>query len=92
MSTKNITIRMDEELKEASDKLFKALGFNMSTAVTTFIKQAVREQRIPFEISLNVPNAETHNAIMASERLIKNPEAKRFTSMKDLITDLDDEI
>ncbi len=92
MSTKNVTILMDEELKEASDKLFKALGLNMSTAITTFIKQAVREQRIPFEISLNVPNTETHNAIMESDRLIKNPEAKWFASMDELIKDLDDEI
>ena len=39
---------MDDKLKEASKKLFKDLGFNMSTAITAFAKQAVREQRIPF--------------------------------------------
>ncbi len=92
MSTKNVTIRMDEELKEASEKLFKALGFNMSTAITAFVKQAVREQRIPFELSLNVPNAETHYAILESERLIKDPKSKRFMSIDKLIKDLDDEI
>jgi len=43
MSTKNITIRIDEDLKEASEKLFEALGFNMTTSITAFIKQVVRE-------------------------------------------------
>jgi len=92
MSTKNVTIRMDDELKEASEKLFKALGFNMSTAITAFVKQAVREQRIPFELSLNIPNAETYHAILESERLIRDPKSKRFMSIDELIKDLDDKI
>ncbi|SHJ06782.1 DNA-damage-inducible protein J [Dethiosulfatibacter aminovorans DSM 17477] len=91
MSTKNVTIRMDEELKEASEKLFEALGFNMTTAITAFVKQAVREQRIPFEISLNTPNMQTVQAILESERLLKDSAAKRFSSMEDLIKDLEDD-
>ena len=91
MSTKNVTIRMDEELKEASEKLFEALGFNMTTAITAFVKQAVREQRIPFEISLNTPNMQTVQAILESERLLKDATAKRFSSMEELIEDLEDD-
>ena len=91
MSTKNITIRMDEELKEASEKLFNALGFNMTSAITTFIKQAVREQRIPFEIKLNTPNMETVQAILESERLLKDTTSTRFSSMDELIRDLEDD-
>jgi DNA-damage-inducible protein J len=83
---------MDEELKEASEKLFKALGFNMSTAITAFIKQAVREQRIPFEISLNVPGGETIEALLESEKLLHDSNAKRFSNMEDLIKDLENEV
>ena len=92
MSTKNITIRMEEDLKEASEKLFKALGFNMSTAITAFVKQAVREQRIPFSLTLNVPNLETLDAILESERLLEDSKTARFTSMDDFIKDLEDEV
>jgi DNA-damage-inducible protein J len=84
MATKNITIRMDEELKEQSEKLFTALGMNMTTAITTFIKQAVREQGIPFNITLEVPNKETREAIMESEKLIANPNTKKYTNLDDL--------
>ncbi|MBN2259818.1 MAG: type II toxin-antitoxin system RelB/DinJ family antitoxin [Clostridiales bacterium] len=91
MTTKNITIRMDENLKEASEKLFNALGFNMTTAITAFIKQAVREQRIPFDITLNTPNAQTVQAILESERMLNDASSKRFSSMVDLVEDLDDD-
>ena len=39
--------------KEKADALFKELGMNISTAFNIFIRQALREGRIPFEISLN---------------------------------------
>ena len=62
MATTNITVRMDEELKKQAEELFSDLGFNMTTALTAFVKQAVREQRIPFMISRDVPNEETMQA------------------------------
>jgi addiction module RelB/DinJ family antitoxin len=30
-------------------KTFNALGFNLTTAINTFVKQALREQAIPFQ-------------------------------------------
>jgi DNA-damage-inducible protein J len=35
------------------------LGLDLTTAITLFLKQAVREQAIPFEIKRDMPNAET---------------------------------
>ena len=46
----NVTIRMDEGLKQQSEALFAEMGLNMTTAITLFVKTAVRENRIPFEI------------------------------------------
>ena len=51
MANINVTIRMDEKLKKEADSLFKDLGMNLTTAINTFIKQSIREQKIPFEIS-----------------------------------------
>ena len=58
-STTNISIRMDSDLKAQADALFGELGMNLSTAFNVFVRQSLREGRIPFDISLNQPNKET---------------------------------
>ena len=63
MSNINVTIRMDEGLKKQADTLFNELGLNLSTAFNIFVRQAVREQSIPFVISKNRSNSETLAAI-----------------------------
>lgn len=56
MTTKNITIRIDEELRAQLQELVSDLGMDMTTFFTISARQAVREQRIPFAVSRNVPN------------------------------------
>ncbi len=51
MSNTNVNIRMDTDLKAQAEELFADLGLNMSTAVNLFIRQAVRQQGIPFAIT-----------------------------------------
>jgi len=41
---------MDKDIKMNADKLFNELGFNMTTAINAFIRQALRERAIPFYI------------------------------------------
>lgn len=50
MTTTNVCIRMDSDLKKQSERLFADMGLNMTTAFTIFAKAVVREGRIPFEI------------------------------------------
>lgn len=59
MKNVNVTIRVDAELKKQAETLFADLGLNFSTALNVFLRQAVREQQIPFHISKNVPNETT---------------------------------
>lgn len=63
MATTNITMRMDENLKAQLQELVSNLGMDMTTFFTISAKQAVREQRIPFAISMNIPNADIIRAI-----------------------------
>ena len=51
MAQTNINIRMDEELKRQFEMFCQDVGMSMTTAFTVFAKAAVREQKIPFEIS-----------------------------------------
>lgn len=48
-----INIRMDDNLKAKADLLFDELGMSMTVAFTVFIKQTLRERRIPFPIAAN---------------------------------------
>ena len=65
MESTNLNIRTDKEVKAQAEKLFDALGLNMTTAVNIFLRQAIRENGIPFEVKLNVPNETT---VSATER------------------------
>ncbi len=56
MANANMTIRLDENLKQQADALFSDLGISTNAAITMFIKQAVREQKIPFEVKRIQPN------------------------------------
>ena len=84
----NISIRMDADLKTQADALFAELGMNLSTAFNIFVRQSIREGRIPFDISLNQPNAETIAAMLEAERIAKDPNVKGYTDMDQLFSDL----
>ena len=51
MAQTSISIRMDSDLKQQFEEFCAAIGMNMTTAFNVFAKTAVREQKIPFEIS-----------------------------------------
>ena len=45
-----IQVRVDDELKAKSDKLFKDLGTDTTTAIRMFLTQALAVNGFPFEI------------------------------------------
>lgn len=55
MTKKSITFQIDSELKEEAEKLFSEFGMSIEEASIVFIKQCLREKRIPFEIRLDIP-------------------------------------
>lgn len=87
-NTTNITIRMDSDLKAQADALFAEFGMNMSTAFNVFVRQTLREGRIPFDISINQPNKETIAALLEAERIAKDPSVKGYTDMDELFAEL----
>jgi len=58
MATVNVTFRIDEKLKKDADELFADLGLNMSSAFNVFLRQALREQGVPFMITKKVSSEE----------------------------------
>ena len=51
--TTNVNIRMDKELKDRADRLFGEMGMSMTTAFNIFVRQTLRQGKIPFEISVD---------------------------------------
>ena len=89
MATTNITMRIDEDLKSQLQELVSNLGMDMTTFFTISAKQAVREQRIPFAISMDVPNEETKAAIEEVCQMKKNPSlGKSYTDVDEMIKEL----
>ncbi len=87
-TTTNISIRMDADLKAQADALFGELGMNLSTAFNIFVRQSLREGRIPFEISLDRPDRETVAALREAERIARDPSVKGYTDLDELFADL----
>lgn len=51
METVNVTVRMERQTRDDAAELFSELGISTTQAINMFLKQAVREQRIPFEVT-----------------------------------------
>lgn len=86
MAPVSTNIKIDPELKEQAQALFDSLGLSLSAAVNVFLRQAVREQAIPFRIGEPIPNAETLRAIQEARNGIGL--SRGFSSVQELMEDL----
>lgn len=84
MSTTNLNIRTDKAVKDQAEAIFNELGLSLTTAVNIFLRTAIRENGIPFELKLDVPNEITAKAIKEGKELLSNPKAPKYTSMEAL--------
>ena len=86
MAPVSTNIKIDPELKEQAQALFDSLGLSLSAAVNVFLRQAVREQAIPFRIGEPLPNADTLRAIQEARNGIGL--SRGFSSVHELMEDL----
>ena len=83
MASTSINIRMDSELKKQFEDFCEDVGLTMTAAFNLFAKKTVREYRIPFEISGEVPNAVTKKAIEDAKNGIGI--SRTFSSVEELM-------
>ncbi len=61
----------------------------VTTAINIFARKVVRENRIPFEISGDVPNKETVEAIQEVKRMKANPNlGKTYSNVDQMMEEL----
>lgn len=89
MAKINTNISIDKELKQSAVALFSEFGLDLSTAITLFLQQSVREKRIPFEIRMKIPNKETIEAMNELEEMKTNKKKyKRYSSPDDMLDEI----
>ena len=64
MAQTTVSVRMDESLKREFDKICNELGMTMSTAFTMLAKKMVRDQRLPFDASVDPFYSESNLAFI----------------------------
>ena len=89
MATAILQTRVDNSVKQEAENLFASLGLDMTTAIRLFLKQSINQQRLPFDI---VPpqysfSKETLAAIDEARKISKDPSAKSYSSVKELLED-----
>jgi len=53
MAQTTVSVRMDDDLKKDFDKICNELGISMTTAIIMLAKKMTRENRLPFEVSID---------------------------------------
>ena len=93
MANTNINIRMDADLKRQFEAFCTDMGMTMTTAINIFSRKAVREYRIPFEISGDVPNSETIEAIKEVKKMKADPGyGKTYVNVDQMMEELTDDV
>ena len=82
----NVNVRVDSEVKNAAEIIFKKLGMTMSSAINMFLRQTINDNGLPFQPVLKEKdlNQETLDAIEEGRRLARDPNVKGYTSIEEL--------
>ena len=90
--TSTIQIRVDHELKQKSDMLFRDLGTDTTSAIRIFLTQAVANNGFPFEIrkvSVNPYAAMSEDEILLKlERSREHAKQGKYRDADEVIMDI----
>ena len=83
------TIRIESTLKKEASALFESLGLDMTTAINMFLRQAVREQAIPFRVGEPKLSDRALAAIKEVRDMEDHPERyKSYTDVDEMMKEL----
>ncbi len=71
--TSAINVNVPNDVKKEATSLFNSLGISMSTAIKMFLKKAIYERGIPFEVKQQ-PSKEFKEALNELDYMEKQPE------------------
>ena len=87
--TSAINIQIDNEIKKEATAILNDLGLSMSTAINLFLRQVIKRDGLPFEVTNQKPNKEMLQALKEAEDIINNPSKyKGYNNIEELKKDL----
>lgn len=84
-TTTNFSVRMDTEVKNQCEAMYRELGLNLTTAINVFLRQSLRVGGFPFDVRIDQPNKETIAAMLEAERIACDPSAKRYSDVEEAL-------
>ncbi len=89
MATAPTQVRIDSDIKKQATELFGNLGLDMSGAINLFLHQCVLRGGIPFSVEMPRFKQTTLDAIEEGRRISRDPHAKSYSSMEELVEALE---
>ncbi len=87
--TSAINVNVPNDVKKEATSLFNSLGISMSTAINIFLKKAIYERGIPFDLKRE-PNKELLEALKEVEDIENGISNKKgYHNMYELLEDLE---
>ena len=88
-----INVRVDPKDKLEATNILKDLGLNMTTLINMTLKQVIKRNGIPFEVTNPTPSKELLEAIEEGENILGGKvKTKKYHSVKELIGDLENDL
>jgi len=86
--TDTLHIRVEPQVKTKAEDTLNDLGISITEAINIFLHQVILNDGIPFEIKKPKLSKETLEALAEARALLKDPKAKHFDTMEELMEDL----
>ena len=83
MTKVNVTFSLNKEDKDKMDQLLSQLGMTFSGALNMFVKQSVREQALPLNLSLKTSGSNLLDDINGNANI-----SKPYDNVRNLFEDL----
>lgn len=88
--TANINLRIEPDVKAQADAVFSSLGISITDAINVFLHASIMEGGFPFQPRQPRYNRETLTAMQEAKDIMEGKvEAKRYSSLSDLLEDMD---
>ena len=88
--TATINLRIEPDIKAQADAVFSGLGISVTDAINVFLHASIMEGGFPFQPKQPRYNRETVMAMQEARDIMTGKvEAKRYSSLNDLLTDMD---
>ena len=79
----SVTVRVDDFTKNRAASIAEDFGFDLSSVLRAFMKQIVRENRIPLKLDYPAPNDESLASIEEAKSIITKGE-KGYASAREM--------